>query len=485
MILAKNIFYSYGKENIFEGANFFIAKNSKVGVVGANGCGKSTLFKLITGEDFIDDGKLDVVGDIMSVPQEVKRDEKMEKAESIRDYLDPYYEKQDYELLKMLSKLELARLSLDGKPQVLSGGQKTKLAIARALIFEPEILLLDEPTNFLDIEGKKWMMNFLGRYSKTLIIISHDLKLLDRNIDKIIEVNKNTKLIEEYNGNYTNYVTLKGERETLLVNQIHVQERKIVEMKKGLLKISGNRSEKGVRQKLNLQKRIEKLVVALPEMPPAIKKINMQLPEPAWIGEVVLMGEGLCKSYGDKKVLTDINFNIKRGERIALMGQNGAGKSTLIKILMDMITADSGELFKDDKIKIGYYSQEFETFDMDKNLLDTVRDKCEMAEPQLRCLLGRFLFPGQKVFQKVATLSGGEKTRLSIATLLAKNYNLLILDEPTTYLDVLSQRLILEALKFYKGAMIIVSHTPEFIEELNPSRKFWLSENRMELCQNF
>ena len=485
MILGKNIFYSYGKENIFEGANFFIPKNSKVGVVGVNGCGKSTLFNLITKQDFIDDGKLEVVGEVMLVPQEVKRDEQMEKAESIRDYLDPYYQKQDYELLKMLSKLELERLSLDGKPQVLSGGQKTKLAIARALIFEPEILLLDEPTNFLDIEGKKWMMNFLGRYSKTLVIISHDLKLLDKNIDKIIEVNKNTKLIEEYNGNYTNYVTLKGERETLLVNQIHVQERKIVEMKKGLLKIAGNRSEKGVRQKLNLQKRIEKLVVALPQMPPAIKKINMQLPEPAWIGEVVLMAEGICKSYGDKKVLDNINFNIKRGERIALMGQNGAGKSTLIKILMEMITADSGELFKDEKIKIGYYSQEFETFDMNKNLLDTVRDKCEMAEPQLRCLLGRFLFPGQKVFQKVATLSGGEKTRLSIATLLAKNYNLLILDEPTTYLDVLSQRLILEALKFYKGAMIIVSHTPEFIEELKPDRKFWLSENRMELCQNF
>lgn len=482
MISAKNIFYSYGKENIFEGASFFVAKNSKVGVVGANGSGKSTLFNLITKQDFIDDGSLEIIGDVMSVPQEVKQDAQMEKATSIRDYLDPYYEKQDYELLKMLSKLELSRLELEGKPQVLSGGQKTKLAIARALIFEPDILLLDEPTNFLDIEGKKWMMNFLGRYSKTLIIISHDLKLLDKNIDKILEINKRSKQIEEYNGNYTNYVTLKGEREELLVHQIHVQARKIVEMKKGLVRISGNRSEKGVRQKLNLQRRIEKLVVALPEMPPAAKKINMQLPEPAWVGEVPLMVKNLSKSYGSKKVLTDINFDIKRGERIAIIGQNGAGKSTLIKILMGMLTQDSGEIIKNDKIKIGYYSQEFETFDMDKNLLETVRDKCEMAEPQLRCLLGRFLFPGQKVFQKVATLSGGEKTRLSIATLLAKNYNLLILDEPTTYLDVLSQRLILEALKFYQGAMIIVSHTPEFIDELKPSRQFLLPENKMVLC---
>ncbi len=484
MILAKNIFYSYGKENIFEGANFFVAKNSKVGVVGANGSGKSTLFNLITGEDLIDDGSLEIIGDVMWVPQEVKQDEKMEKASSIREYLDPYYEKQDYELLKMLSKLELERLSLEGKPQVLSGGQKTKLAIARALIFEPDILLLDEPTNFLDIEGKKWMMNFLGRYSKTLIIVSHDLKLLDKNIDKIIEVDKRTKQITEYNGNYSSYVALKGEREELLVRQIHVQERKIVDMKKGLLRISGNRSEKGVRQKLNLQKRIEKLVVALPEMPPAIKKINMQLPEPAWVGEVPLMVKNLYKSYGDKKVLVDVNFNIKRGERIAIMGQNGAGKSTFIKILMEMNTPDSGQVIKDDKIKIGYYSQEFETFDMNKNLLETVKDKCEMAEPQLRCLLGRFLFPGQKVFQKVETLSGGEKTRLSIATLLAKNYNLLILDEPTTYLDVLSQRLILEALKFYKGAMIVVSHTPEFIDELNIDQKFYLPENKMESCSS-
>ena len=369
MISAKNIFYSYGKENIFEGANFFVAKNSKVGVVGANGSGKSTLFNLITGQDFIDDGSLEIIGDVMSVPQEVKQDPLMEKAESIRDYLDPYYEKQDYELLKMLSKLELSRLSLDGKPQILSGGQKTKLAIVRALIFEPDILLLDEPTNFLDIEGKKWMMNFLGRYSKTLIIVSHDLKLLDKNIDKILEINKHSKQIEEYNGNYSNYVKLKGERDTLLVNQIHIQERKIVEMKKGLVKIAGNRSEKGVRQKLNLQKRIEKLVVALPEMPPAIKKISMQLPEPSWVGEVPFIVKNLCKSYGDKKVLTDINFDIKRGERIALIGQNGAGKSTLIKILMGMLTPDSGEIIKDEKIKIGYYSQEFETFDMNKNLL--------------------------------------------------------------------------------------------------------------------
>ena len=483
MILAKNLSYSYGKEPIFKEANFFVAKNSKVGLVGANGSGKSTLFKLITSEEFIDGGKIEVSGQTMLVPQEVKRDEKMENASSIRDYLDPKFNKQDYELLRLLSKLELTNLSLDDSPLPLSGGQKTKLAIARALIAEPDILLLDEPTNFLDTAGKLWVMNFLSRYPKTLIIISHDLKLLDKNINKILEVNIQTKQIDQYTGNYTDYLKLKGDKDALLVRHIHVQERHIVQMKKGWEKISHVKSSKGVRQRINLEKRIAKLESTLPAMPLEAKKIKIQLPPPAWIGELPVMAIGLFKSFGDNKVLADVDFDIKRGERISLVGPNGAGKSTLIKIIMNMVTPDSGEIIRDDKLNIGYYSQEFETFDFNKNLLETVKNKCEMDERSLRSLLGKFLFSGDKVFQKVSSLSGGEKTRLSIATLLAKNYNLLILDEPTTYLDVLSQRLILEALKSYQGAMIIVSHTPEFITELKPTRRFLLPENKMELCQ--
>jgi ATP-binding cassette, subfamily F, member 3 len=483
MILAKNLFYSYGNNFIFKDASFFVAKNSKVGLVGANGSGKSTLFKLLIKEDFPEDGKLDISGQIMAVPQEVKRDDLMEHATSVRDYLDSTNSHQDYEMLKILAKLELSQLLLDDAPQHLSGGQKTKLAIARALLAQPDILLLDEPTNFLDAAGKAWMMSFLGRYPKTLIIVSHDLALLDKNIDKILEVNSLTKQIEEYNGNYSFYVKLKGERQEVLVHQIHTQERRIVEMKKGLLRISGNRSEKGVRQKINLAKRIEKLVEALPIMPPEAKRIKMKLPDPSWIGELPIMAVGISKSFGNKLVLDNVDFDIKRSERIALIGQNGAGKSTLIKILMNMMTPDTGEIVKDERLNIGYYSQEFETFDFNKTLLETVKDKCQMDEKSLRSLLGKFLFSGDKVFQKVASLSGGEKTRLSIATLLAKNYNLLILDEPTTYLDVLSQRLILEALKSYQGAMIIVSHTPEFIAELKPNRHFLLPENKMEICQ--
>jgi ATPase subunit of ABC transporter with duplicated ATPase domains len=325
-------------------------------------------------------------------------------------------------------------------------------------------------------------MNFLSKYPKTLIIVSHDLNLLDEDIDKILEINLQTKQIDEYAGNYSSFLKLKETKEALLVRQIHVQERHIVQMKKGWLKISHVKSSKGVRQRINLEKRIAKMEESLPPLPLEAKKIKINLPQPSWVGELPIIAQDISKSYGTKKVLNHINFDIKRGERISLSGQNGAGKSTLIKILMGFLTPDSGEIYRDDKLKIGYYSQEFETFDLDSTLFDTVRQKCEMDEQSLRSLLGRFLFPGYKVFQKVASLSGGEKTRLSIATLLAKNYNLLVLDEPTTYLDVLSQRLILDALKLYSGAMIIVSHTPEFIEELKPQRKLSLPQNKWELC---
>ena len=202
MILGKNIHYGYGKEPIFDGADFYIDKGQKVGLVGANGAGKSTLFKLISGEDIPENGKLQVDGVVLSVPQEVKHDEKMEKAKSIREYLDPKNLKEDYELLRIISKLELGQFNLDSPPTNMSGGQKTKLAIARALVAEPDILLLDEPTNFLDTAGKEWVMNFLGRYPKTLIVISHDLNLLDSKISKILEINLQSRKIDEYAGNY-------------------------------------------------------------------------------------------------------------------------------------------------------------------------------------------------------------------------------------------------------------------------------------------
>lgn len=481
MIAVKNLHYSYGRSIIYNGADLFVGKGQKAGLVGANGAGKSTLFKLLLGEYEPETGKVEVSGNILLVPQEVKHDPDMEAAKSIRDYVDPKNLHEDYEILRIISKLELAQFGLDHSPKSLSGGQKTKLAITRALVQQPQVLLMDEPTNFLDTEGKAWVMNFLGRYPNTLMIVSHDLNLLDSKLDKILEINSQTKKIDEYAGNYSSYQKLKGEKDALLVRQIHVQGQHIKQMKEGYIKMAHVRSEKAVRQKLQLLKRIEQMEDSLPEMPPEAKRIKVNLPEPSWVGEVPIMAKNISKKYGDKVILSDVNFDIKRGERIALQGPNGAGKSTLIKILMDRLKPDSGEVIRNDKLSIGYYSQEFETFDFNETLFQTMQDICHLPEGVIRAQLGRFLFPGDKAFQKIGSLSGGEKTRLSIALLLVQNYNLLILDEPTTYLDVLSQRLILEALKMYKGAILIVSHNPEFIDELKVTRKYYLPEEKMVL----
>lgn len=483
MISVTDLSYSYGLDPIFDHIDFTVAKGQKVGLVGPNGSGKSTLFKLVNHQEHPDDGRIEVVGSIQSVPQEVKKDQFLDNATSIREYINPDHFLPDYQLRQYLSGLELTQLDLDHPPQKLSGGQKTKLAIIRALIQNPDILILDEPTNFLDIQGKKWIAQFLLNYQKTLLIVSHDLNLLDQGIEKILSINPHTKKIEEYKGNYSHYVKTKELADALKVRQIVTQAKHIAQMKEGLLKMAHVKSEKGVRQRMNLQRRVEKLEENLPDMPPAAKRIKLNLPPPVKVGILPIWVKNIYKSYGPKTILSNVSLDIHRGERIALIGPNGAGKSTLIKIIMGITQPDSGSVIKDEQVSVGYYSQELETLDYDQTLYQTIKDECHLNEGLARSLLAKFLFSGDKVFQSVGLLSGGEKTRLAIATLLGKNYNLLILDEPTTYLDVLSQRVILESLKDYQGALLIVSHTPEFIKELSLDRKLYLPENKFELVK--
>lgn len=477
MIKFSNVTFSWADKPLFENASFVVGKNQKVGLVGPNGSGKSTLLSLILGKENQSQGIVESIGNVGYVPQEVKRDELLEKTASVREYVDPDHLKEDHEILKMFSGLELL-VSLEQSPQKLSGGQKTKLALAKALFLQPDILLLDEPTNFMDLAGKKWVSEFLSNYPKTLILISHDLALMDSAIDKIIAINPQTKQIEEYKGNYTKAMGLKAEKERLLKRQVIAEQKHIKRMEAGLVKLYRNKSKKGVRQRVILERRIERLKESLPELPAEVKAIKVDLPTPARIGEMTLRAVGVTKSFGDKKVLENVNFSIKSGERIALIGPNGSGKSTFLKILTESLKPDSGEIIPNPQLNYGYYSQEFETFDLSKTVLNTFIDITDKDEKFARSFLGRYMFLGNKVFQRVETLSGGEKTRLSIACLTGCVYNLLILDEPTTYLDVMSQRVILESLKEYKGSMIIVSHTPEFVKELNPSRVLILPENR-------
>lgn len=479
MILAKNISYSYSRLPIYSDSSFSILKGEKVALVGPNGAGKSTLFKLLMKEDHVIDGSLHISGKIGYVPQEIKHDPILEAAADIQSYLDPEFKKQTYELMIMLNSLEV-NAELEDLPQKLSGGQRTKLALLRAIIEEPDILLLDEPTNFLDTEGKRWIMEFLSEYPNTLIVISHDISLLDRHIEKVIEIDPMSKKIQEYKGNYSKYVKLKGNNDEMLQKRFANDQKEITRMKKSLLKMARMSSEKGARARANVQTRIDRMTDALPELPKEIAHIKFSLPEPIHTSEIPISAKDIGKSYDDEVILSHVSLSMRRGERIALYGPNGAGKSTFIKILMDRIKPDLGEVMKDEKLHIGYYSQEFETFDFSKTILETVEAACDLPLTQVRPILAKFNFLRERIYQTVGTLSGGEKTRLSIALLMLQSYNLLILDEPTTYLDLQSQKIILEALKSYKGAMLFVSHTEEFVEGLTPNRIMLLPENKIK-----
>ena len=478
MIKVENLSFSYGDTPLYEDASFTVGKGQKVGLVGPNGSGKTTLLTILLGQEDGYTGLVKAFGNILLVPQEVKYDHEMEASNTVEGYADPHGIHLPYELKKVFFGLQLD-VNPYKNPNNLSGGQKTKLALARALLAKPDILLLDEPTNFMDIVGKKWVMDFLAGYEGTLIIISHDLDLLDRSIDKVLAINSITKTIDEYKGNYTSYLKLKEEKEVYLKRQVLVKQRHIKRMEEGLKKMTRFTSGKGVRKRTMQKKRIEKEKAQLPELPTEVRRIKVSLPEPVKVGEVPIRAINISKSFNETIVLKNVNFTIVRGERSVLIGPNGSGKSTLIKILIGMITPDSGEVIKNPQLKIGYYSQEFESFDFHRTVLDTFTESTNKGEDFARAFLGRYMFLGDKVFQRVGTLSGGEKTRLSIAILTGCDNNLLILDEPTTYLDVMSQRIILESLKAYKGSMIFVSHTTEFVKELYPQKAFVFPEEKM------
>lgn len=478
MIIAKNISYSYSRLSVYEDSSFSIQKGETVALVGPNGAGKSTLFKLLMREEHVNDGKLEVVGKVGYVPQEIKHDPILESAVDIQSYLDPDNKKEEWELIVMLHSLEVNE-ELTTRPSILSGGQRTKLALLKAIIDEPDILLLDEPTNFLDTEGKRWIMEFLSDYPNTLIVISHDINLLDNHIVKVLAVNPLTKKIDQYRGNYAKYVQLKGSADIALKKKFENDQKEIGRMKKSLLTMARMSSEKGARARANVQTRIDRIKEALPQLPPEIRNIKFVLPDPIHTGEIPISAQHVSKSFQGDAILTDVSLSIRRGERIALYGPNGAGKSTFIKILMGRLVPDSGIVKKDAALHIGYYSQEFETFDFSKTIIETVEAQCDLPMDRIRPILSKFNFLRERIYQTVGSLSGGEKTRLSIALLMLQNYNLLILDEPTTYLDVQSQKVILEALKSYTGAMLFVSHTEEFVEGLKPSRVLRLPENKI------
>src|SRR5581483_1123975 len=357
----------------------------------------------------------------------------------------------------------------------LSGGQKTKLALARLLFQAPDLLLLDGPTNFLDVEATGWLMEFLERYKGALLIISHDLDLLDHSINKVLRLNEFTHKLEEYRGNYSSYITLAGDALALMERTKAQQEREIARLRKTSTKLRGYGATR-VSQRIAVDKRIATLEVSKPELPQNSRRIKIDFPMRQQSAQLVVRAEHLAKQYGNRKIFSNINFQVERGQRLVVVGLNGAGKTTLLRTLLGITPLDAGKVTMGDRVRLGYYAQENEGLDYDNTLLSEATAILPDDSKRVRSILGRFLFSGSRVFQQIGTLSGGEKTRLALAKMVLDGPNLLVLDEPTTHLDVLSRTIIGEALGDYRGTIISVTHDVEFVRYLQPDTLLMMPE---------
>jgi ATP-binding cassette, subfamily F, member 3 len=510
MLQVNHIHLSYGPRLVLDDVSFTVAPGEKAGLIGVNGAGKSSLLKIIAGEQEADSGKLILPRSSGYLSQDVAHETSVAEGITVRDYifnsigLDAaittfeelslkiadstngnlstllqrfeqaqetlerlgYYDA-DARAEQLIAGLNLGGVTLDRLVSTLSGGQRTKLALARLLFQSPALLLLDEPTNFLDVEATEWLMDFLDRYRGALVIISHDLDLLDHSINKVLRLNEFTHKLEEYRGTYSNYLTVTGDALALMERTKAQQEREIARLRKTSEKLRGYGASR-VSQRIAVDKRIARLEASKPSLPQVSRRIKIDFPVRHPGAQLVLRGEKLTKSYGAKEIFRNISFQVERGQRLVMIGLNGAGKTTLLRTMLGLTTLNAGKVTMGDRVRLGYYAQENEGLDYSNIVLNEAMAVLPTDSKRVRGILGRFLFSGDRVFQQVGTLSGGEKTRLALAKMVLDGPNLLILDEPTTHLDMLSRNIIGEALGNYNGTIIAVTHDIEFVRHLRP-----------------
>jgi ATP-binding cassette, subfamily F, member 3 len=521
MLQVNHIRLSYGPRLILDDVSFTVAPGEKAGLIGVNGAGKSSLLKIIAGLQEADGGKAMLPRSSGYLSQDVAHESFVAEGSTVRDYmfnsigLDAaiqsfeelshqlgeatngdmalllkrfeeaqesldrlgYYEA-DARAEQLIAGLNLGGVTLERFVSTLSGGQKTKLALARLLFQAPDLLLLDEPTNFLDVEATGWLMDFLDHYRGALLIISHDLDLLDHSINKVLRLNEFTHKLEEYRGTYSNYLTLTGDALALMERTKAQQEREISRLRKTSEKLRGYGATR-VSQRTNVDKRIATLEASKPHIPQTSRRIKIDFPVRHISGQIVLWADKLSKRYGTREIFHNISFQIERGQRLVVIGLNGAGKTTLLRALLDLTPLNAGKVAMGDRVRLGYYAQENEGLDYDNVVLNEAQLVLPTDSKRVRGTLGRFLFNGDRVFQQVGTLSGGEKTRLALAKMVLDGPNLLILDEPTTHLDVMSRNIIGEALGNYNGTIIAVTHDVEFVRNLRPDTLLLMPEGKI------
>ena len=479
MLTIADVSKSYGTRTLFADVSLFIARTDRYGLVGPNGAGKSTLFNLILGEEQPDEGTIEWErgADFGFLPQEsapVANETILQIATSGKKLVPETDDDYDIDWTleprakKILAGLGFREGDADKLAKTFSGGWVMRAHLARLLVAEPALLLLDEPTNHLDLEALLWFQDYLTRYPGGLVVISHDRAFLNALCNGILELRNNT--LNRYTGNYDDYMLEKEARKEQQAAAFKTQQREIAHLQKFVDRF-GAKASMASRAK-SKEKQIERLeAVAVEEPQDELKRIHFKFPKPPRSGLKVVELEHVQQSYGDHVVYRDLNFMAERGQKIVLVGPNGAGKSTLLKILADVIPIKGGTRELGSNVVPGYFAQNrldnlHEDATVFENVMELRTNENQLTEQQGRAILGAFLFRKDDVHKKVSVLSGGEKSRLALARLLVKPPNLLLMDEPTTHLDIASIDALVGALKEYEGTFIFISHDVYFIRAL-------------------
>ena len=504
MILScNNISKSFGTDVIIKSCSFNIEDHEKAAIVGINGAGKSTLLKIITGIEPADTGLvtlakdktlgylsqqqnlnsdntiydellsvkqyiLDMEAQLRSIENQMKSADDTALETLMKKYSDLNHEFElnngyayKSEITGVLKGLGFAEEDFTLNVNTLSGGQKTRVALGRLLLSKPDIILLDDPTNHLDMESISWLENYLLNYSGAVLIVAHDRYFLDKIVSKIIELDNGNATV--FSGNYTDYASKKAILRNMQLKEYLNQQREIKHQEEVITKLKQFNREKSIKRAESREKMLNKMeFVDKPEI--LNDKMDIKLEPNVISGNDVLTVDNLTKGFDGTVLFDNICFQIKRGERVALIGNNGTGKTTILKLINGIIPADSGSIYLGAKVNIGYYDQEHHVLDPDKTIFDEIRDAYpDLNNTQIRNTLAAFLFTNEDVFKYIKDLSGGERGRVSLAKLMLSNANFLILDEPTNHLDITSKEILENALNSYTGTVLFVSHDRYFI----------------------
>lgn len=515
VISVQNLELRAGARLLMEEVTFRIDKGDKIGLVGRNGAGKTTMTKVLAGLNLPADGTITRSGSIGYLPQDPKVDDmsqlakdrilsaraldgvarKMRQAQDDMACEDPTvrakgmrrYDRLEAEFIAgggyaaeseaavITSNLDLPERVLSQPLSTLSGGQRRRVELARILFSNADTMLLDEPTNHLDADSILWLRDFLKNFSGALLVISHDVELMELVVNRVFYLDANRCMIDQYNMGWKNYLMQREQDE-----HRRKRERANAQKKANALLEQANKMRAKATKAVAAQqmiKRAERLMRGVQEERQVDKVAAIRFPDPAPCGKTPLSARGLSKSYGSLEIFTDVDLAIDRGSRVVVLGLNGAGKTTLLRMLAGATQPDTGEVVYGHGAKLGYFAQEHEILEGERTVFENMKSAApDLDDTRVRTILGSFLFSGDDVDKPAGVLSGGEKTRLSLATLVASSANVLLLDEPTNNLDPASREEILNALKAYTGAIVMVSHDEGAVEALNPERVLLLPD---------